>query len=195
MHGFKGEVVLGPEVDSTLPEDCAVWALRRVVAAREVEARYVPTPLDVVAAMLELAQVTDGDTLYDAGCGDGRFVIMAAQQYGARGVGIDIDAWCIAESRENARRAGVEHLVSFYHGDALDADLSPATVLALYMPVLWNWRLLPKVRQELAAGSRIVAYVYGLPGWVPAETRSVTDQYGRQSPIFLWYVGHEPNPV
>lgn len=146
----------------------------------------MPTPQDVVDAMLAMARVTWRDTVYDPGCGDGRFVITAARRYGARGVGIDIERWCVEQSRENARRTGVERRVTFVHGDARQVDLSPATVVALYMPMRWNVQCLPKLRRELAPGSRIVAYVYDFGAWPAAETQLVTDQYGRKSPIYLW---------
>jgi SAM-dependent methyltransferase len=151
-----------------------------------IGARYLPTPQPVVEAMIDLAQVSADDTVYDVGCGDGRVVITAARTRGAQGVGIDIESWCIAESRENARRAGVESLLTFVHGNALDVDLSPATVVMLYMPAAWNRLFLPKLRRELAPSSRIVSYMYELGDESPVASRWVTDQYGRPSPIYLW---------
>ncbi len=152
------------------------------------EARYMPTPQPVVEAMLAMAEVTRRDVLYDPGCGDGRMVITAASRYGARGVGIDIAAWCIEQSRQNACRAGVADRVTFIYGDARSVDLSSATVVTLYMPARWNAQFLPKLRRELAAGSRVVAYMYDFGEWNAAETRYVTDQYGRTSPIYLWRI-------
>jgi tRNA G37 N-methylase Trm5 len=151
-----------------------------------IVARYMPTPQPVVEAMLVLAQVSANDTVYDVGCGDGRVVITAARCYGAHGVGIDIESWCIATSRESARRAGVESLVTFVHANALDVNLSPATVVTLYMPAAWNQLFLPKLRRELATAARIVSYMYELGEESPVETRWVTDQYTRPSPIYLW---------
>jgi SAM-dependent methyltransferase len=155
----------------------------------EIGARYLPTPQHVVDAMLVLAEVSSHDRVYDPGCGDGRFVITAAQRYGAVGVGVDVDRWCIEQSRENARRAGVQRLVRFLHEDVRRVDLSPATVVTLYMPARWNAQFLPKLRRELDRGSRIVAYMYDFGGWPAVETQLVTDQYGRKSPIFLWRLG------
>ena len=100
-------------------------------------APYVPTPLDVVERMLELAQVTSRDTIYDLGCGDGRIVITAARKYGARGVGVDIEQHWATESQTNAQQAGVEDLVTFSAADALTVDLTPATVVTLYL-VEWS---------------------------------------------------------
>jgi len=195
MHGFKGEVVLSPEVMGRVPTDCLKWDLGRVILARDVGARYVPTPQHVVEAMLEMAQVTAQDVVYDLGCGDGRFAVTAASRYGARAVGLDIDRWCIDESQENAVKAGVQDQVEFRQQDALQVDLSPATVVTLYMPVLWNLQIRPKLRRELRPGTRIVAYMYDFANWLPDETRYVTDQYGRQSPIYLWRVADEQDPA
>lgn len=165
-----------------------------VIAGQSLEscpaaARYLPTPQHVVEAMLAMAEVTWRDVVYDPGCGDGRMVITAARRYGARGVGIDIDAWCIEQSRQNALRAGVEQRVLFIQGDAMEVDLSPATVVTLYMPARWNAQFLPKLRSELVPGSRVAAYVYDFGEWAAAETQLVTDQYGRTSPIYLWRFG------
>jgi SAM-dependent methyltransferase len=151
-----------------------------------IGARYIPTPQQVVEAMLALAKVSADDMVYDVGCGDGRVVITAACTYGAHGVGIDIESWCIAESCDNARRAGVAGLVTFVHANALDVDLSPATVVTLYMPTAWNRLFLPKLRRELTPAARIVSYMYELGDESPVKRRWVTDQYGRLSPIYLW---------
>jgi tRNA G37 N-methylase Trm5 len=166
--------------------DVATVTAAQSLASCPAGARYMPTPQRVVEAMLAMAQVRPCDVVYDPGCGDGRVVITAARRHGARGVGIDIDPWCIEQSRQNARRAGVKQQVMFVHGDAIQVDLSPATVLALYMPARWNEQFLPKLRRELAPGCRVVAYMYGFGEWPAAETRYVTDQYGRTSPIYLW---------
>jgi len=151
-----------------------------------IGARYLSTPQPVVDALLALAQVSAEDTVYDVGCGDGRVVITAARTYGAHGVGIDIESWCIAESRQNAQCAGVESLVSFVCADAFDVNLSRATVVTLYMPAAWNRLFLPKLRRELAPAARVVSYMYELGDETPVERQWVTDQYGRLSPIYLW---------
>jgi SAM-dependent methyltransferase len=163
-----------------LPADGWPWPKQRIGA------RYMPTPQPVVKAMLALAQLSPADTVYDVGCGDGRVVITAARAYGAQSVGIDIEGWCVAESRRNARLAGVEPLVTFVQANALDVDLSPATVVTLYMPAAWNRLFLPKLRQELPPKARIVSYMYPLGDESPVKKRWVTDQYGRSSPIYLW---------
>jgi SAM-dependent methyltransferase len=186
MEGVRAEAAATLEAARRVQQDDGTSTAGHTLAACPLGAPYMPTPQDVVDAMLAMARVTWRDTVYDPGCGDGRFVITAARRYGARGVGIDIEAWCVEESRENARCAGVERLVTVVHGDARQVDLSPATVGTLYMPTRWNVMFLPKLRRELAPGSRIVSYVYDFGGWPAAETRLVTDQYGRKSPIYLW---------
>jgi len=201
MEGMKSEIValgeaghgssLGRGADSLLKPVSGRRGTNSVaqgqpLPACKIGARYLPTPQHVVDAMPVLAEVRSHDRVYDPGCGDGRFVITAAQRYGAVGVGIDVDRWCIEQSRENARQAGVQRLVRFVHEDARRVDLSPATVVTLYMPAQWNAQFLPKLRRELGPGSRIVAYMYDFGGWPAVETQLVTDQYGRKSPIFLW---------
>jgi cyclopropane fatty-acyl-phospholipid synthase-like methyltransferase len=134
--------------------------------------------------------------VYDLGCGDGRIVIEAARSNGARGVGIDIDAQRIAEARENARAAGVEHLVSFVEGDVLKADLSLATVVTVWMLQTLNIQLRPKLRRELSAGTRIVSHSFDMGDWIPAKTEIV--QIGEDSIVnCLWTIddaGERPAP-
>ena len=132
-------------------------------------APYVATPQDVVDRMLALAGVTEKDVVYDLGCGDGRIVITAAQKYGARGVGVDIDPQRIAESEANARKAGVEKLVSFKLQDALTVDVSKATVVTLYLLSASNMKLRPLLTKQLAPGSRIVSHAFSMGDWEPAK--------------------------
>src|SRR5215210_3462808 len=121
-------------------------------------APFVATPPDVVDRMLALAKVGPRDVVYDLGCGDGRIVIAAAQKFGARGVGVDIDPVRIAEANANAKRAGVEKLVTFKLEDVLETDVSGATVVTLYMLSAINVKLRPILTKELASGSRIVSH-------------------------------------
>src|SRR5882672_724768 len=139
--------------------------LSGVVTAQIV--RYEPSPMEVAHAMLELAQVTSGDVVYDLGCGDGRIVIAAAVRYGARGVCVDMDPQRIAESRENARRAGVEERIQFMTEDLFMTDLSGATVVTLFLSPEFNDRLRPKLRRELKPGARIVSHYHGMADWKP----------------------------
>ncbi|MBE3124117.1 MAG: methyltransferase domain-containing protein, partial [Acidobacteria bacterium] len=151
-------------------------------------APFVPTPQEVVERMLEIAALGRDDVVYDIGCGDGRMVITAAKNYGARGVGIDIDAALIEECRAGAKREGVEKLVRFLHMDATKARLTEATVLALYLLPESLETLQPLFDKDLAAGVRIVSHNYEIPGWDGRLVRSevVTDDKGREHKIHLY---------
>jgi cyclopropane fatty-acyl-phospholipid synthase-like methyltransferase len=129
---------------------------------------FTPTRHAVVEAMLQLAEVSARDVVYDLGSGDGRIPIIAAQKYGARGVGIEIDARLVEQSRQTAREAGVETRVEFIHGDLFTVDLSRATVVMLYLSPSVHRRLEPKLSKELAPGSRVVSHQFPIPGWTPA---------------------------
>ena len=144
---------------------------------------YVPTPPEVVAEMLRVADVKKGDVVYDLGCGDGRIVITAAQKYGVRGVGIDIDPQRIAEANENARKAGVTDRVRFINGDLFEADISEATVVTLYLLDSLNEKLRPKLLRELKPGTRIVSHSFRMGDWEPEKT---IDVQGRT--IYFWTI-------
>ena len=149
---------------------------------------YVQTPSDVVTEMLRLAGVNANDVVYDLGSGDGRIVIAAARDFGARGVGIEIDPGLVAYSTELARKAGVGDRVTFRSDDLLDANLSDATVVTLYLSYDMNQRLRPKLLRELRPGSRIVSHDYDMgPDWLPNQTIQVTWR-DRKSNVFLWVV-------
>ena len=149
-------------------------------------APYVPTPQDVVNRMLELAGVTKDDVVYDLGCGDGRIVITAAQRFGARGVGIDFDPDRIAEANANAKRAGVEDLVTFIEQDAMAANVSEATVVTLYLLSSSNMKLRPILTRQLRPASRIVSHAFRMGDWEPDETRHFDDELGNPRTIYLW---------
>jgi hypothetical protein len=126
--------------------------------ARRPDVFYAPTPQDVVNAMLKLAQVTARDVIYDLGSGDGRIPVTAARVYGARGVGIDLDPVLVKEAQENARKAGVVGKVQFRTADLFMSDISPATVVTLYLTPFLNFQLLPKLNCELKPGTRVVSH-------------------------------------
>ena len=151
-------------------------------------APFVPTPQEVVDRMLQLAEVTKEDVVYDLGCGDGRLVITAAKRFGARGVGIDIDPARIAESRKNAQDAGVQHLVEFRQQDALKVDVSPATVVTLYLLTEANMKLRPTLQKQLKPGSRVVSHQFGMGDWVPAKAETITDLRGTSRLLYLWVI-------
>ena len=149
-------------------------------------APFVPTPQEVVDRMLELAEVSETDIVYDIGCGDGRIVITAAERYGARGVGIDIDPQRIAESRANAERAGVSHLVEFIQQDALTANVSDATVVTLYLLSSSNVKLRPILTSQLKPGARIVSHAFSMGNWEADHTERFEDARGTTRTLYLW---------
>jgi len=153
---------------------------------RKPDVIWIPTEDAVVTAMLKLANVTKEDVVYDLGCGDGRIVIAAARQFGARGVGVDIDPERIAEANAAAAKAGVTDKVKFFVGDIFDPNLkiSDATVVALFLLQSMNERLRPRLQSELRPGSRIVANSFTLGDAWPAQKNQVVGN----SIIYLWTV-------
>lgn len=149
----------------------------------EAEALYLPTPSRVVEEMLVLAGVSRADVVYDLGSGDGRIPIAAAQAYGARGVGIELDGRMIERARCNARAAGMESLVEFRQEDLYRTDLRDATVVTLFLFPEMNLRLMPKLLAELRPGTRIVSHRFGLGDWPPERTIVVGG-----SSLLLWTV-------
>ena len=149
-------------------------------------APFVPSPYDVVQRMLTLAEVTRDDIVYDIGCGDGRIVITAAQRFGARGVGIDIDPQRIAEANANAERAGVQHLVQFIQQDAMTVDVSEATVITLYLLSSSNLKLRPLLTTQLAPGARIVSHAFSMGDWEPDVLDRYEDERGNTRSLYLW---------
>jgi len=156
-------------------------------ATRAPDVRYEPTPHDIVAEMLKLAQVGAKDVVYDLGCGDGRIVITAAKQLGARGVCVDIDPQRIRESRANAQRSGVTERVLFLEQDLFETRLGDATVVTLFLSPEVNLKLRPKLWRELKPGTRVVSYVHDMGDWTPRETRNVEGTYGPRK-LYLWIV-------
>ena len=140
---------------------------------RSPDVIYVPTPQNVVEAMLKLANVTPADVVYDLGSGDGRIPITAAQRYGARGVGVEIDALRIREATDNLRKSGVGDKVLFLHQDLFETDIRPATVVTLYLLPSLNLKLMPKLMKELAPGTRIVSHSFNMGDWKPEQTLDV----------------------
>lgn len=143
---------------------------------------FVPTPQDVVDKMIELAGVKKGDVVYDLGSGDGRIVISAAKK-GARAVGFDVDGDLIKESRENIRKAGLENLAEIKQQDILTVDLSPATVVTMYLLPDVNLKLKPNLLKQLKPGSRVVSHAFDMGDWKPDKTERVN---GRT--IYLWSI-------
>ena len=147
----------------------------------------VRTPLTVVNEMLRLADVTATDVVYDLGSGDGRILIAAARDRGARGVGLEIDPALVAQSAERARRLGLADRLSFRQQDLFEADLTPATVVTLYLSPDLNRRLRPKLLSELRPGARIVSHSFDMGDWAPARTLQVSSNEGSHT-LYLWVV-------
>jgi hypothetical protein len=164
---------------------------RPPVARGVPEVPYVPTPDEVVAAMLAVARVGKDDVLYDLGSGDGRIVIAAARQFGTRGTGIDIDPQRIREADDNAQRAGVADRVRFVLGDIFDSDIREATVVTLYLLPVVNLRLRPKLLRELRPGTRIVSHDYDMGDWKPERIIRV-QLPERDHTIYYWVVPERP---
>jgi SAM-dependent methyltransferase len=160
-----------------------ILAAQQPQPPREPDVFYVPTPQPVVEAMLQMANVTGQDVVYDLGCGDGRIPITAAQEYGARGIGIDIDPRRIAEANENAKAAGVTGKVRFLIQDLFTTDFSDATVVTLYLLPSLNERLIPKLK-SLKPGTRIVSHAFDMGStWPPDDKREVDGKT-----IYYWVI-------
>jgi uncharacterized protein (TIGR03000 family) len=179
-------VLAGQDVEADLRQADAAHPDKIVI-------RYVPTPQEVVDAMLELAEVGKGDVVYDLGCGDGRIVITAVQKFGARrGVGVDIDPERIQDSVTNAKQQGVEDKVEFRQADVLTIkDLSDASVVTLYMGEELNRQLRPSLQKLLKPGSRIVSHRFTMGDWKPLKTITITDATGEKYLVHLWKIGEE----
>jgi SAM-dependent methyltransferase len=149
-------------------------------------APFVTTPQEVVDRMLELAQVSPGDLLYDLGSGDGRIVITAAKRYGAKSVGFEIDPALVTLSRRNIREAGVEHLAEIRQEDVRKVDLSPASVVTMYLYPAANLRLRAVLMRQLKVGSRVVSHDFSMGDWKPDRVEQMMDSAGFLRTIYLW---------
>jgi protein-L-isoaspartate O-methyltransferase len=159
----------------------------------EVRAPFITTPPEVVARMLQLAGTGPQDTVIDLGSGDGRIVIAAARDHGARGLGIELDPKLVALARENARRAGVADRARFEEGDALKADLTQASVVTIYLLPFLLDQLQPRLLAQLRPGARIVSHAFAFKGWKPdrAETVRISARHegqGNESRVHVWIV-------
>jgi hypothetical protein len=152
--------------------------------AREPDILFVPTREAVADQMLRLAGITPDDIVYDLGSGDGRIVNLAAQKYGARGVGIEIDPPLVERARAIAKEAGIEDRVTFVEADLFHADLSNATVVTLYLSPSVNRKLEAKLRRELRPGTRVVSHQFPIGTWPPDETVRAEDR----TELYLWIV-------
>lgn len=158
----------------------AVWT--------EGEVPFVSSTPEVIDRMLEMARVKPGDLVYDLGSGDGAIIIRAAKKYGVRGVGIEIDAGLVEKARNNAFREKVERLVEFRVQDALTVDVSPATVVTLYMLPEFNAKLRPILDRQLKPGSRVVSHDYPIEGWIPDKVEQVKGDFLHNHTILLFEI-------
>jgi SAM-dependent methyltransferase len=163
-----------------------IW-VRGDAQTRGPDVQYVPTPNNVVDEMLRLTGVTKDDVVYDLGCGDGRLVITAAERFGARGVGIDIDPQRISESRDNALQAGVTDRVRFLEQDLFEADIRQATVVTLYLLPKLNVQLRPKLLRDLQPGTRLVSHDFDMAEWQPDQSVRVPGA-SRTHSVHYWVI-------
>lgn len=160
--------------------------------ARAPDVVYVGSPHDVVAKMLEVAQVKKDDLLYDPGCGDGRICVAAAAKYGCKAIGFDLNPVRIRESLENVKRHGVENLVRIERKDIFTVDFSEATVVTLYLLPWMNKKLVPQL-QKMKPGTRIVAHDYAIEGYPPDKSITMTSkQDAVEHYIYLWTLPLKP---
>lgn len=149
---------------------------------------YVPTPQEVVERMLELAQVKRGDVVYDLGSGDGRIVVTAAKKYGVKAIGFEIDPERIRESTENIKKAGVGDLVEIRQQDIRTVDLSPASVLTMYLLPEVNLMIRPNIWKQMKPGSRVVSHDFDMGDWKPLKTEHIKDGSSWEHTLYLWHV-------
>jgi len=154
------------------------------LSAQTPDIHYVPTEDAVVDAMLDAAQVTSNDVVYDLGSGDGRIVIEAARKYGARGVGVELDEALNKRARNSAAKAGVADKVTFVKADLFKVDLAEASVVTLFLSPSINQRLQPKLKRELKPGARVVSHRFTMPPeWKPERDIAVKGTH-----VFLWTI-------
>jgi tRNA G37 N-methylase Trm5 len=166
----------------------AAQHLTVVYAQEDKIVPYVPTPQEVVDRMLALAQVKKGDVVYDLGSGDGRIVITAAKKFGVKAVGFEIDPVRIKESRENIKKAGVGHLVEIRQQDIRTVELSPASVLTMYLLPEVNLMIRPNILKQMKPGSRVVSHDFDMGDWKPLKTEYIKDGSSWDHTLYLWHV-------
>ncbi|MGH7871456.1 MAG: SAM-dependent methyltransferase, partial [Candidatus Binatia bacterium] len=152
------------------------------------EVPFVRSTPEVIDRMLELARIKPGDVLYDIGSGDGAIIISAAKKYGVHGIGIEIDQDLVLKARDNAFREKVEHLVEFRAQDAFTVDVSPATVVTLYMLPEFNAKMRPILERQLKPGARVVSHDYAIEGWVPDRSEIVKGGFVHDHIVMLFEI-------
>jgi cyclopropane fatty-acyl-phospholipid synthase-like methyltransferase len=148
-----------------------------VFNGRESIAPFVASPVSVVRKMLECAELKPGEVLYDLGCGDGRIVITAAEEFGAKGVGVDINKRLVQEARKKVKSLDLADDVQIIHGSIFDIDLRPADVVTMYLTTGANEKVRPKLEQELKSGARVVTHDFSIPSWQNARNLKFKEGY------------------
>jgi SAM-dependent methyltransferase len=156
---------------------------REGACAKSPDVWFVPTPESVVHAMLELARVTSNDVVFDLGSGDGRVAIAAAHDYGAKAVGLELNAELLSQAKETSKQKGVSHLTTFIQDDLFSYDLSEATVVTLYLLPDLNLQIRPKLLRELRAGARVVSHAFDMAQWLPDTRIEVDSRY-----LYVWTI-------
>lgn len=164
----------------------AVEQLEESVARLHKVVEFVPAPWEIARRMLELAEVTPEDTLYDLGSGDGRIPILAAQEFDCKAVGIERDRELCRYADRRVQELQLQRQVQFHWGDCFDADLRPATVVTLYLLSAVNGQLRSRLASHLRPGSRVVALDSEVPGWRPARTIKVISEGSIEFTLFLY---------
>lgn len=197
LAGFRGAEAQSDDrspTDGELPDSTATDTVPAAPSPVEADGTdevdrdvpYVPTRMEVVEEMLELADVSEEDVVFDLGSGDGRIVIRAAEVYGARGVGVELDPELVERARENAREAGVADRVEFRRSDLFEADLSGASVVMLYLLRSVNRKLRPKLLRELEPGTRVVSHDFDMGEWEPTDVEDL-----EADRLYLWRIPEE----
>lgn len=163
------------------------WAQNSIVDPRSL-APYVPTPLKVVERMLQLAGVEKTDTVYDLGSGDGRIVITAAEKFGAKAVGVELDRTLVRSTEDRIRELKMEDRAQILHANIFDVDLSQASVVTMYLMTSANQIVKPKLESSLKPGTRVVSHDFQIEGWVPIRSETLKGQ-GRDHKIYVYEIG------
>ncbi len=150
-------------------------------------APFVPSPQNVVTAMLELVELKKDETLYDLGCGDARIIIEAAQKFGAKAVGVELDDGRYRECVKKIQEAHLEDKIKVIHGDLLNIDLKKADVVTLYLLTSANERVKPNLERDLRKGARVVSHDFSITGWTPTKTREIRENWGSHT-LYLYTI-------
>ena len=154
---------------------------------RAPDVAFEPTPMEVVSAMLRLADIKPYDTVFDLGCGDGRIVMAAARFHGARGVCVELDRHLVYEGRRTVHQTSIADRITFLNQDLFTTDIGDATVVMLYLSQEVNLRLRSKLQRELRPGARVISHAYDMGDWAPREIVRVTSG-GQERSIYLWVI-------